>query len=176
MWTEFATADNIDSRTWPRAAAVAERLWSPQQVRDVADLYRRLPAVSRRLEATGLTHKSGPREMQKHLASGSASSIVEILAEVVEPITLEARWKLLEHYTTGTPLDRLVDTAVPDGERPRIFAAKVTTFLADSSDGTAYRWLEAEMRVWADNHQRLTERATTSPLLDGSAPGIEGPR
>jgi len=165
MWTEFATADNIDSRTWPRAAAVAERLWSPREVRDVADLYRRLPAVSRRLEVTGITHNSGPREMRSHLAGGSASSTVGILADVVEPITLEARWKLLARYTTSTPLDRLVDTAVPDGERPRTFLARVTAFVADSSDDVNYRWLYVELRDWAENHQRLTGLVVHSKLL-----------
>jgi hexosaminidase len=165
MWTEFATADNVDSRLWPRTAAVAERLWSPRETRDVDDLYRRLSAVSRRLAAIGLTHKTGPRQMQKELAGGSSSTAVQILAEVVEPITLEARWKLLAHYTTSTPLHRLVDAAVPDGETPRAFAAKVVAFVADPSHGAMCRELEAEMKAWVDAHERVTSAVSRSPLV-----------
>src|SRR6202140_5351644 len=49
MWEEQTSALDIDSRIWPRAAAVAERLWSPRNVNDVDDMYRRLEAESLRL-------------------------------------------------------------------------------------------------------------------------------
>jgi len=42
MWTEWVTPEILDSRIWPRTAAIAERLWSPQEVTDVASMYRRL--------------------------------------------------------------------------------------------------------------------------------------
>ncbi len=45
-WGEFLSPENIDSRIWPRNAALAERLWSPRDVEDVADMYRRLDRVS----------------------------------------------------------------------------------------------------------------------------------
>jgi len=33
MWGELTDATNSAAKTWPSAAAVAERLWSPQHVR-----------------------------------------------------------------------------------------------------------------------------------------------
>ena len=58
MWSEFTTPEIIDSRVWPRTAAIAERLWSPQDVRDVNSMYMRMAAVSNKLEAYGLKHQS----------------------------------------------------------------------------------------------------------------------
>ena len=34
MWSEFVTPETIDSRIWPRLAAIAERFWSPPETRD----------------------------------------------------------------------------------------------------------------------------------------------
>src|SRR5439155_7300587 len=56
MWSEFVTPETIDSRIWPRTAAIAERLWSPAELRDVNDMYRRLEVESVRLGGLGLTH------------------------------------------------------------------------------------------------------------------------
>jgi hexosaminidase len=58
MWHEHVTQESIDSRIWPRMAAIAERLWSPREVRDVPDMYRRLAVMRVRLEALGLGHES----------------------------------------------------------------------------------------------------------------------
>src|SRR5260370_30774809 len=50
MWTEWAPPETLDSRVWPRTAAIAERLWSPQEVTDVGSMYARLAELNWRLD------------------------------------------------------------------------------------------------------------------------------
>eukprot|EP00064_Thunnus_orientalis_P022475 superscaffoldBa00007596_g22673 len=42
LWGEYVDATNLTPRLWPRASAVAERLWSAKDVTDISDAYNRL--------------------------------------------------------------------------------------------------------------------------------------
>ncbi len=76
MWSEYVNAENVDSRIWPRNAAIAERLWSPQNVTDVASMYARMDAESARLEWLGLTHKTYYQsDAAAHCGSGNTTGI-----------------------------------------------------------------------------------------------------
>ncbi|MGA2219670.1 MAG: family 20 glycosylhydrolase, partial [Terracidiphilus sp.] len=80
MWSEFVTPENIDSRIWPRTAAIAERLWSPQDVRDVDSMYKRLEAVSQKLEYYGLEHYSFSHLMLQRMTGESDPRALSVLA------------------------------------------------------------------------------------------------
>src|SRR5438094_10532229 len=86
MWAEYVSPENIDSRIWPRTAAIAGRLWSPQNVRDVDSMYQRLAYVSHRLDFLGLTHNTGYAPTLRRIAGSNDTSALQVLADVVEPV------------------------------------------------------------------------------------------
>lgn len=53
IWGEFVNTINLIPRAWPRASAVAERLWSSNTVRDIYDASERLQEHECRMLARG---------------------------------------------------------------------------------------------------------------------------
>lgn len=166
MWGEFVSPETIDSRVWPRTAAIAERLWSPATARDVEDMYRRLEIQSARLEATGATHGSNYAPMLKRLAGGQPIEPLQLLADLVEPVKLYARGQM-RSYTSATPLDRLVDVARPESMAARRFRAEVDRFLLTPPASRDEQALRATLSSWQDNHRVL------EPILAGSTIAAE---
>ena len=136
MWGELVSHENIDSRIWPRTAAIAERLWSPAEIRDIPDLYRRLELISIQLEAHGLTHLKNQDMMLRRLVRGRDTAPLKCLVDVVEPIILYDRPQWQECYTQKLPQTRLVDAAVPDARVAREFRNKIDSFLQDRDPAT----------------------------------------
>ena len=170
MWSEFVVPENIDSRVWPRMAAIAERLWSPQEVKDVDDMYRRLEFVSRDLEALGLTHRSSYPVMLQRLAGNHAVEPVRILSDVLEPVKFYTRGGTRE-YASFTPLNRLVDATRPESDAARRFGRAVDRALGSKSELQALApQLRRQLDVWRDNAARLKPILDDSFLLKEAAP------
>src|SRR5262249_24022069 len=113
MWSEYVGLENIDSRIWPRNAAIAERLWSPQTVTDPTSMYARLDVESARLEWLGLTHRTYYRKLLQRIAGPATPeefASLKTLADVAEPVKEYTREETaLVEATSLTPLNRIVD-------------------------------------------------------------------
>ena len=162
MWAEFVSPETIDSRLWPRAAAVAERLWSPASVRDLDDMHRRLETESQRLETLGLSHRSGYVPMLQKLVGGAPVEPLKTLADLVEPVKHYARGQVRD-YRSDTPLDRLVDAARPESETARRFRRQVDFYLKNGPDAAQAAELRAALTRWRDNHAALEPILNASP-------------
>ena len=130
MWSEWVSPETIDSRIWPRTAAIAERLWSPRNVTDASDMYRRLDAISIELEELGLTHEKNLPMMLRRLAGTSEIGPLRTLVSVVEPVK-EYRRNQARTATMLTPLTRSIDAARADSRAGRELSALVDGLLAD---------------------------------------------
>jgi hexosaminidase len=113
MWAEHLSPRSIDSRIWPRTAAIAERFWSAETLRDVDDMYRRLATVSIELEGLGLTHLQWGDAGLRELAGSEQIDALRTFASAFEPVSFGERSKT-QHTNQLTALDRFVDTVRPD--------------------------------------------------------------
>jgi hexosaminidase len=178
MWSEYVNAENVDSRIWPRNAAIAERLWSPQSVTDVPSMYARMDKESTRLEWLGLTHKTYYRQMLQRIAGPATPqefAALRTLADVVEPVKDYAREQLATtEPTSATPLHRLVDAVSLESDDARRFAVLVDKYLAAScKDDDAGAELRSELLRWRDNDPAIESLAQKSFLVKEVVPVSE---
>jgi hexosaminidase len=164
MWAEYVNQETVDSRIWPRAAAIAERLWSPREVTDVDSMYARMNAVSRWLEWTGVRHRANYGPMLDRLAANRPAGPVRVLADAVDGLGLSGRRRPGFKYTSDTPLNRLADAARPESETVRAMEQAAARVIAGGSAEDAAR-LREQFGQWAANDARFQALVEGDALL-----------
>jgi hexosaminidase len=171
MWSEYVSPENLDSRIWPRAAAIAERLWSPQDATDVSSMYERLENVSRWLDWLGLTHNSSYRTMLRRIAGSNDIPALRTFIDVVEPVKDYTREEIATVEATSlSPLNRVIDAALPESDTARHFADLVDALAAGRADSTAKQEVRTLLIRWRDNQATLQALETQSFLLQEIVP------
>ena len=151
MWSEYVGPETIDSRIWPRTAAIAEKLWSQPDVRDINSMYARLAQISWRLDSLGLTHNTDYIPMLQRIANAEDIAPLRVLADVVEPVKGDRAQFARFEPSSADPLNRLVDAARPESDTAREFNDLVDSFLAGQCKDTA---LSAQLRRTFDQVAR----------------------
>lgn len=163
MWSELVTPQTIDSRIWPRTAAIAERFWSNQDIKDVDNMKKRLAVVSFQLEELGLTHIKNRDVILRSMTNNQDIISLITLSKICEPLKIYARNKDGIEYKTFSPFNLFADACVVDAEDASIFNKVVARFINDPNvlnTNQVLKFLDA----WSGNHENF-EKIQKNPKI-----------
>jgi hexosaminidase len=170
MWEELATAENLDSRLWPRLAAIAERFWSPESVSNVGSMYDRLKEINLWLEWLGLAHRSNLELMLRRLVGPDTGSL-DTFASTLEPVKGYERHR--NHYGASSSFNRLVDAIPPESDAARDFRNAVDRYLSAPNAPDA-DLLRKQLAAWSANAVAIRPLLESNSLLTEDLPVADG--
>ncbi len=168
-WTEYISPEILTGRVWPRAAAVAERLWSPQGTTDVDSMYRRLAVFERNVAWYGLNPDFSARPIFERLVEHADRAPLTVLADVVEPPKEYTREEL-RSYTAYTPLNRMVDAVPAESAKAREFTALANRISAGTATPAEMAEAREWLMQWQANDKELQPQLRASALTAELAP------
>ncbi|SNR83603.1 beta-N-acetylhexosaminidase [Flavobacterium sp. ov086] len=169
MWTELATSTTIDSRLWPRTAAIAERLWSAEDITDLASMRKRLDVVSFRLEELGLTHIRNKAVILRNISNNQNIKSLNEFANVCEPLKGYTRNKGGTEYQMYSPFTLFADACGPDAKESLAFDDAVNQYLASKTPENKEK-VAAFFNKWIAVNKGLIELSANAPLVQPILP------
>ncbi|WP_374533276.1 beta-N-acetylhexosaminidase [Phenylobacterium sp.] len=171
LWAELVSDEMLDSRLWPRAAALAERFWSPRETRGLPDMYARLAVQQDRLRRLGLQDEANRARMASRLAPGDWRPVLDLL-DLVGPARNMAHDQRVPAAIAGKTivqhLTAMADAAPVDSLVARAFLARADR--AAMGDAEARAAVRADFEAWSANHRRIAALAKDHPAVREALP------
>lgn len=164
IWAENYDDLTVEGRIWPRTYAVAERLWSAEELTNEDSMYQRLQAMDNWATiSVGLQHQTNSYKQYLRIANGGDVSALMSFANYAEPAQYYARnWAKFnstepkgELYNQYERLNRFAD-AVP----VESFAVLEMMKLAETAVNN-----KADLKALKQHYQTVLESSQTSEVI-----------
>ncbi|WP_422091670.1 beta-N-acetylhexosaminidase [Tenacibaculum ovolyticum] len=163
MWSELVTPLTIDSRIWPRTAAIAERFWSSKGVKDVDNMRERLKVVNNQLEELGITHIKNKTVILRNLTKNQDIKPLKVLSRIYEPLKIYSRNKGGTEYKTFSPFTLFADACSVDADDAITFNKATESFLRKNSKEDKDK-IVFLLNKWSNNYNNFL-KLEMNPLL-----------
>ena len=156
MWSELVTPQTIDSRIWPRTAAIAERFWSAKNITDIDNMRKRLKVINFQLEELGITHIKNRDVILRNISNHQNIEALKTLSKIYEPLKIYSRNKGGTEYKTFSPFTLFADACAADAEDAVSFNNNVLLFLKNKNDNDLDQ-IKKHLKSWANNYSKFKE-------------------
>jgi len=170
MWAESVNGDNEELRVWPRTAAIAERMWSAANVRDVDDMYRRLWETDFELNDRAINEYGNYIKILSRWVNDEDLNTMITLTNVCTQIKGYRRLMTGMLGANGprpnlaTPMVGIADVAHAESETRWYFRQTVVSYLKDHNAGDLQQ-IKYQLQRWQNNKARFDALAANSPYL-----------
>ncbi|MFD1315878.1 beta-N-acetylhexosaminidase [Namhaeicola litoreus] len=169
MWSELVTPLTIDSRIWPRTAAIAERLWSPKEINDLDFMFERYEKISNDLEQIGIQHKRNKDVILRNISNFQDIRALDELSKISEPFKVYSRNVGGTEYKMFSPLTLFADACTADALLKRKFNKLVKEYISTENE-TSGKELISNFNNWGKLNDELKSIATQAPLIERIIP------
>lgn len=169
MWSELVTPLNIDSRIWPRTAAIAERFWSSKNINDTESMYNRLEVINNSLENFGITHIRNKQVILRNISNHQEVDALNKLSNISEPFKMYSRNKGGKEYKTFSPFTLFADACNVDAVDARRFDILSKKYLLNQ-DSNIKDELLIYLNSWKNINIELEKISSNAPIIENILP------
>ena len=156
MWSELVTPLTIDSRIWPRTAAIAERFWSKRDVNNVENMKRRLKDVSYKLEELGVSHIKNKDVILRSMTDNQNISALNDLSKIYEPLKIYQRSEDGVEYKSFSPFTLFADACTVDAEDAESFNSVVNHYFGNNNE-VDFNEIMKNLEKWSNNFTQFNK-------------------